>query len=453
MSSLNFSISKYQEGLRAGQYSPPAALCPYYEVDPVLFRAHGKTDQRRGKLCLAVEELRKRTDKDYFDKTYPLQARTLDYSARSFPAYRFILPEVMTEDWLAIVDWGKFQRDHVLHQPLCGYIVLRLLDGDDANLPLCLPDGKQLLDACIEKILRWEETAYIRDFLIGCGMSKNDPILDAKSRIAPSVWRIFFREAAYVAAVFHDLGYPWQYAERIQYNLDGMNTTSIRQNRSAEQIYELFRHRLLFYMLQGYQAPDCAHPSNWHEKIIKLTDTALTATHGFLGALGFLYLNDCIRRYPAQYASPLHLLCVEWVAGAIMMHDMSKIYWGKGETESDIPKYPFLRLSFDRDPLSTIVTLADVIQDFERPAATFGICADRIKPRVTLEYDPGCVATDLILDGNILTIRYKMTNKDSWAIKQMTLPKERREFFDTQYGYLDMSSMGIDKVQLFADII
>jgi hypothetical protein len=441
--SLSFSLPDYQSGLTKGRYAPPAALCPYYDVDPVMYRLHGTTDQRRGDLHQAVDELRKRTQRDYFDKTYPLQARTLDYSARSFPAYRFILPEVMTEDWLAIVDWGKFQRDHVLHQPLCGYVVLKLLDGDGASPPMTLPDGQTLLDACVDRILSWRGTSYVRDFLLSCGMSQRDELL-TDSPIARAVWRVFFRETAYVAAVFHDLGYPWQYLERIGGNLHGMNTPAVKQNRNASQIVEVFGHRILFSVLQGYQAPDAACPSNWKDRITQMVDTALTSTHGFPGALGFLHLNDCIRKYPSQRQSPLHLLCVEWAAAAIMMHDMCKIYWGKSDVPDPTPQNPFLRLSFDRDPLSSIVTLTDVIQDFERPAAVFASG----KKFVALRYAMGCSGAELQLDGRGLTIEYVMNNDESRAIKRKSLKKERRDYFDAQYGYLDMSSLGISNVQI-----
>jgi hypothetical protein len=446
MSSLSFSLSDYKSGLAAGRYTPPAMLCPYYEVDPELYRLHCTTNQRRGNLRQALEELRKRTDRDYFDKTYPLQARTLDYSARTFPAYRFILPEVMTEDWLAIVDWGKFQRDHVLHQPLCGYVMLKLLD--DVGAPILLPGGKTLLDACVDRILRWEGTAFIRNFLIGCGMKENNPILDANNPIARIVWRIFFREAAYVAAIFHDLGYPWQYAERIQNNLDGMNTPAIIQNRSSAQIVELFGRRLLFCALQGYQTPNATCPSTWYNKITHLTDIAMAKTHGLPGALGFLHLNDCVRRYPSNQESPLHLLCIEWVAAAIMMHDMSNIYWGKGASGSGIPENPFLRLNFNTDPLSAIVTLVDIIQDFERPTVTFGTCYTSREAKVTLKYPTGCCGTDFRLDDDVLTIEYQMNNNESRAFKRKVIPKEIHDYFDAQYGYLNLSSLGINDVQI-----
>jgi hypothetical protein len=450
MPSMRFSLDEYQAALAKGEFAPPDTLCPYYEVDPVMYLRHGTTDQRRGKLGEAWAELRKRTGRDYFEKTYPLQAQTLDYSARTFPAYRFILPEVMTEDWLAIVDWGKFHRDHVLHQPLCGYVVLKLLDGDATSDPLCMPDGGTILDICVDRILRWEGTAYIRNFLLGCGMSENDPILDADSPIARNVWRIFFREAAYVAAVFHDIGYPWQYAERLQGNLDGMNAPVLKENRSAAQVVERFGHRLLFNALRGYQKEDGACPSNWRERIMKVTDTALSKSHGLPGALGFLHLNDCIRRFPSLAQSPLHLLCVEWVATAIMMHDMPSIYWGNDASDTRTPENPFLRLNFSTDPLSAIVTLADVIEEFQRPAVTYGTSGPRDEV-VTLTYDKACSATELKLDASgVLTLSYQMATPEDCRCKLLRLPKERREYFDLHHGYLDMSSLGINEVRLLA---
>ncbi len=451
MANLTFSLSNYQSGLSGGLYAPPTAMNPpYYDVDPVLYRQQGSTDQRRGDLTRAVGELRKRTDRAYFNKTYPLQARTLDHSSRAFPAYRFILPEVMTEDWLAIVDWGKFQRDHVLHQPLTGYVVLRLLDENHPEGVFELPEGKSLLNACVERILRWKETAYIKDFLLGCGMDRDDPILDAGSGVARNVWRAFFRETAYVAAVFHDLGYPWQYAERIQGNLDGMNTPAVRQNRSAEQVVRLFGHRMLFHVLQGYKEQNAATPSTWRDRTTGLTDSALKKTHGMPGALGFLHLNDCVRRFPSSTESPLHLLCVEWAAAAIMMHDMGKIYWGKGVPGTGIPENPFLRLSFDRDPLSALVTLADVLQDFARPVATFGQCGNGTKQVVSLDYDEACSSTELELKGTTMIIRYLMKSGGTLATKRKCLAGDLNTYFDPHHGYLDMASLGITNVELIA---
>lgn len=447
MSDIVFSYYDYQTGLKSGKYSAPRSLCPYYEVDPVKFRQQGTTRKRRNDLNRAMTEVKKRTGQQYFSKTYPLQARTLDYSATAFPAYRFILPEVMTEDWLAIVDWGKFQRDHVLHQPLCGYIVLKLF-RDTSRFRL--PNGKKLLDECVDQILKWEGTAFIKDFLLDCGLGENDELFKTRNRKTELRWRIFFREAAYVAAIFHDLGYPWQFAERLQKNLDGLNAPTVRKNRSAEQIIELFGQRLMFRALNGYQNPNVACPSTWNDKIAEITDIALSTTHGLPGALGFLHLNDCVRRYPSPSESALKLLCIEWAATAIMMHDMCKIYWGKGTPGSDKPENPFLRLSFDTDPLSALITFVDMLQDFERPMSIFKPQRSKKSSSVSLTYGVSCNKTNLELQGRTLDIKYEMKNRDSQAIKRKSIAKEHTEYFDYQHGYLNMNSLGIEKVRMFA---
>ena len=450
MPSLGFSLADYQDALVAGRYTPPDTLCPYYEVDPAQFSKYGTTDQRRGKLGEALEEIRRRTGRAYFRNIYPLQAQTLDYSSRSFPAYRFILPEVMTEDWLAMVDWGKYQRDHVLHQSLCGYVVLKMLDGDGVSAPLCLPDGTTLLDACVNRILCWEGTNYIREFLLDCGMREDNPILVADDPVAKAVWRSFFREAAYMAAVFHDLGYPWQYAERLQGNLDGMNAPIMHQNRGAAQIVEQFGHKLIFHALQGYMKVNAASPSMWKDRLIQLSDIALSQTHGFPGALGFLHLNDCVRCHPVRTTSPLHLLCVEWAAVAIMMHDMAKVYWGDALKDNGMPENPFLRLSIEKDPLSAIVALADVIEEFDRPTVSYeavGASGDR----VALRYARACSSTALEIDkSGLMTVCYKMDTHEQYMQKIKRLSQEEREYFDGHHGFLDMSGLGISEVRLQA---
>jgi hypothetical protein len=79
----------------------------------------------------------------------------------------------MTEDWLAIVDWHRrFQRDHVLHQPLTGHIVLELLEEDPAKMPVTFPCEKTLLDACVDQVLGWVETDYLREHLMTLGVPR-----------------------------------------------------------------------------------------------------------------------------------------------------------------------------------------------------------------------------------------------------------------------------------------
>ena len=443
---LKFNLDDYKKEIR-DRFAPPNLLCPYLKIDPLLYNKYAKQKRRGNDIGRAFTELKKRTGDAYFYETYPIQSQTLDYSARSFPAYRFILPEVMTEDWLGIVDWGKFQRDHVLHQPLAGYIILKLLDENPINVEeRVMVNGNTLLKECVNKILSWQETAYIKDFLLNLGMREDDPLLDFNSVVAQNVWKALFIETAYLAAVFHDLGYPWQYLQGVRDNLDGINAPEIEQNQDIEQVIEKFGQRLFFQALNGYKTPDKASPSTWRDKIINLTSQAMSSTHGLSGALGFLHLNDSIRKYPSYNESPMHLLCVEWAATAIMMHDMKKIYWGKAK-ETEIPENPFLRLSFDTDPLSAIVTLADVLQEFERPTVDFNEYLDG----ALFKYNAACSETRVQIDNDgTMKINYKMKNNQMRALKRNSILDDTYKYFDTQYGYINMSSLGINKVQMIA---
>lgn len=444
MSKINFSLNDYQDEFSKGNFLPPDIFCPYYEIDPALYKTFNSRDRR---LEISFSELRKRVGKEYFSEIYPLQARTLDYSARAFPSYRFILPEVLTYDWLSIVNWEKPGRDHVLHQPLCGYIVLKLLDDSEEKENFLFPNNKTILQTCVSNILQWRETAYIRDFLLDCGMNKNDPILDINNEISHICWRIFLREAAFTAAVFHDLGYPWRYAENVQSNLAGINTPAVKQSHGTDQIVDLFGSRLLYYPFNGYQKLDATYPSTWKNKLINLTSLSLAKTHGFPGALGFLHLNDCIRRYPYRMKSPMHLLCVEWAAVAIMMHDMRDIYWGENKSTTDIPENPFLRLDFNRDPLSSIVALVDVIQEFGRPSVTYENAGQF---QVSLKYEEPCSDTELEVQNGVMTLRYKIENDAKRVLKRKYISSDRYRYFDNQNGFINLESLGIQDVQLEA---
>ncbi len=184
-------------------------------------------------------------------------------------------------------------------------------------------------------------------------------------------------------------------------------------------------------------------PAGWEEEIKEQTQNAITGTHGFPGALGFLFLNDCIRKFPDKNTSPIRQLCVEWAAVAIMMHDMSKVYHGKGK----IPERPHLRLDAKVDPLSALITLADVLQDFERPVGKFSA---RKNGNVDLSYNHACEYTEISLRGNSLSINYKMKPKDL-AFKRSQLPSEQADFFNPRYGYLNLRAWGIDNVVMQAN--
>jgi len=80
-----------------------------------------------------------------------------------------------------------------------------------------------------------------------------------------------------------------------------------------------------------------------------------------------------------------------------------KIYYGKASS-AKWPKNPHLRLRFDADPLSCIVTLPDVLQDFERPCVEFA--ADNSdNEKVLAKYKSGGSATKINYNNRTKTLQ------------------------------------------------
>lgn len=443
---MRFSLKDYKNNTR--KYKRPYFLAPFTKVDKVRYKKleqdHFKDGKKTNDIRRAFNQLKKRTGKALFHKVHPIQSKTLSYASLSFPAYRFILPEVITEDWIASVDWHKFQRDHVLHQPLTGYIVLKLLGSmtGRTNPGLILPSTERLLKKCVDEILPFKETIYLKNFLLECGLSEKSPWL-RPGKLQRWLWKQFFIETAYLAAVFHDLGYPWQYVGLLGDKLEPVTAPAMIKEEAIEHsILSSFKERLIYVAMNGYNKITPSTPAIWEKEIKEQTKKAITSTHGFPGALGFLFLNDCVRKFPDKHASPIRQLCIEWASVAIMMHDMSKVYHGEGK----IPARPHLRLNAKVDPLSALITLADILQDFERPVGQF---SSRNSRNVTLSYKHACKSTNIKFHGNSLIIDFIMQPKNLY-FKRSCLIDEQEEYFNRRYGYLDLRAWGINNVMMQA---
>lgn len=129
------------------------------------------------------------------------------------------------------------------------------------------------------------------------------------------------------------------------------------------------------------------------------------------------------------------------------MHDMAKIYWGTKKPGFEKPENFFLRLDFAKDPLSSFIALVDVIQDFERPTVSFGKDPNGL---VTLKYDKACASTQLEIDSDELTIKFIMENAQERSSKLSFLDKDQSMYFDPDFGFLNLSSLGINRVLLKA---
>ena len=246
--------------------------------------------------------------------------------------------------------------------------------------------------------------------------------------------------------MFHDMGYPWQYVNLLSNKLEHAGYQLDSPTSDAERLVNAFGDRLLYCPLNGYRALDRNAPATWHQRLVDLTAQALRKTHGFPGAIGFLYLNDVLRDYPSDRTHPIRQFCVEWAAMAIMMHDMDGIYWG--EKSSTPPDNSHIRLRFEVDPLSCVIALADVLQDFSRPVATFQSNTES----ANVEYKDGCNSTMLELNweqpSRTIEIGYCFSDERQRATKLSRLAKEKLKYFDRESGYIDLSAIGVRGVEM-----
>lgn len=442
---MEFSLDDYKALQSRNEFFFPKNFLPLNVIDKNKYQTLAKEHNDKGlKISETFNNLRLRTGREYFHKVYPAQSSALNFSESSFPSYRFLMPDVLTDDWLAIVDFHKkFSRDHALHQPLTSYIVFRLLGGGISDKSLKINESN-LLDLSINQILNSLNAKYIKEYLYN--LDPESDLLDGTD-LSKEIWKNLFYETAMVAAIFHDIGYPWQYINRLSNSLKSSDFGLKQLPSNAKYIRDTFKSRLIMYPFHGYKLPSYSTPCDWEEKLVGLVSDSLYKTHGFSGALGFLYLNDLVRKYPYPKNLSMQQLCVDWAALGIMMHDMKGIYWGNGKNTQ--PENSFLRLSFDKDPLSCIIALADVLQDFERPMVNFDI-DDKGS---MFNYDFSCQSTLLSVIGDMIEIRYNFKNEDYRILNIDFKKSEEKEYFDPQYGYLDFSVIGIKKVKLICDYL
>lgn len=445
-----FSFSNYRAALRSGDFRIPAALAPYHEISPARYdQLERRARKAKHTIAKALTHVRNRTGQSIFEKIYLIQSHCLDHSARAFPAYRFLLPEMIADDWLATVDWRHFQRDHVVHQSQVAYVALGLL----RDLKI---QGTPLFSTCLDRVYRLLDDGYLRKALTRMGIKEEDPYLQSPFR--ERLWPSVFRETLCLAALFHDIGYPWQYANRIESKLAYDGRHPITPTPAAT--LSAYADRLVLLPFENYNTTSVPQPSSWPAEKQSLIKYCLEESHGLPGALFFLYLNDCLRLYPSESSHPVRRLCVEWAAMAILMHDMKDVYWGKN---GERPRIHQLRLRFDVDPLSTVLTLADIIQDFERHSAVFAP-----NPRASRDPAPQmsaapdshsmyaipCREVEVTFDDATKTLRinYKMANAAEASLKQAHLIKEQHQFFDPAAGFVDLSACGVDHVQMRASV-
>lgn len=408
-------------------------------------------DKNDKKVSLALDKLKERTTSDYFLGIYAAQTKALDYAKKVFPTYKFILPEDLADDWLSVVGWHKKHpaRDHSLHQPLTAYIVQKILGFGNAVDSLDLPDVKEgnLLDYCTEQLCNGAKCGYLRNYMEDLYPRFAELQPEEKKQWAKKV----FYEASVISALFHDMGYPWQYVNSLAGKVEAAEYKDfLDKSFRSQSVYEIIKDRLLIFPFYGYNESNVNRPvSFWKQKIKEIIDNALINTHGFPGAVAFTILNDKIRKFPSDlnFNDATYRFILDWAAVGIMMHDMPKIYFSRKDNNT-LPQNSFLRLSFDVDPLSSLVSMADILEEFHRPKAKF--ChhnsdkeQDKDFEHVKIEYEFPCVETSVTIKNKVFVVTYKYEDEINRFVEDEGRNKEIDEYFNNKDGFVNLSSIGV----------
>lgn len=443
---MEFSYDEY-EGLK---WSYPEAFKANNTLDSIKFKEQEDVfkDKKGLNVKDVLERLEARTTSKYFSKVYHAQRNAMSYAEKVFPSYKFILPDILIDDWLSTVDMHREHpsRDHSLHQSLAAYIVAKLLGFGNPELSFDLGGGKKLLEVCARQLCNAPEMKYLREYV-----KEIDNDFDKKREIYNLDWAMsVVYEASVISALFHDMGYPWQYITKLCNSIEGSNYKNVLTMMSdPEKALNAQENKLLIYPLYGYDAYVVKQPTKvQREFAISLMNLGLKLTHGTPGALAFTGLNHKIRQYGKTdlfYEASFRLV-LDWAAIGIMMHDMPGIYWGNNKTDN--PENPILRLDFKKDPLSCLVSLADILEEFHRPSAQFkNQNKGKVDEHVSVTYDFACKSSRIEIDNDKLIISYIYYDE-----KEMSVARKRREEEVWQYlnplsGYLDLSTWGVGEVK------
>lgn len=432
----------------------------YETWDKEQFRELEKNQTKQSEVVSKTfKELGKRTTTKYYRKVFTAQTEALTFSKKWFPSYKFILPDTLTDDWLSTMDWHKkYQtRDHSLHQTLTTYIVGKMLGNGDPSKGLMLTNGESLLSRCAKLMVGHEKMNYLRSYLAGIdtNYANHQGEYDYEWAV------VTFYETAMIAAQFHDMGYPWQFLNTLAKMLKNASYGKISEMLiNVEEAYREVKDRLLFYPFYGYDETAVKNKEEESTKTAKvLFQEGLNNTHGTPGALGFMCLNEKIRKYSQtpQKEEATSRLILDWAAVGIMMHDMPGIYWGR-DNGTKKPLNPILRVDFEKDPLSCLISLADILEEFERPQAVFEKNEKKVntdEERVKVDYDFTCKSSQIKIEEGTLTITYYYKSKDDpddWEGLKKRRNNEVWQYLNPQSGYLDLSSWGITNVGCELDV-
>lgn len=233
-----------------------------------------------------------------------------------------------------------FYRDHFIHQVRDAYMLELLLKENRLYRPtletLCRPSAS--------KVSQYFRTMVERQQLVDHG-SSIEKYLRLDTEFIP---RNIIKMAAYMAGIFHDIGYPETHLRSLQRRFSKYMPSIAAVNRQQSPIddrFPLLQNSLLFRVVPLREIQERANRNK--------------VDHGTLSALAFLlhfYENGIIFRL-----EPYKAAAIELAALAIYNHTYKYAVSEKPDTETDD-----CRARFISNPISYLLRICDDLQEWDR---------------------------------------------------------------------------------------
>lgn len=426
---MEFTYDDFRDNYLLGPaLMPKEPLKPWSVVDEAKLSQVIDKNNINARIRRTFNELEIRMGGEYFAEFERVQTSVKEYGTFVFPAYKILFLDVACEDWLSLLDFHKgFSRDHSVHQPLTAYIVCKLLGRGNPTQAFHI-SGSSLLDKVLDVILTSPDSKYLLDRL-----AQKDPVSPLLQGDR-ELWKLVFYQTAIITAMYHDLGYPWQFIERMHEFLNDEKLLCGKlpnDSPLSKQYIHEHKDELMFRPFYNYGKGGLTS-SNINKSLF---DQYIHKSHGVTGALAYHAYNAEYRSTEKTSMSGLIEFCQEWSCLAILMHDMQKAY---AEAEAGFPK-----LDFNTDPLSYIISLADTLEDFNRPNANF----KTNKKGCEIEYSFPSLSVEFEEDGGVAEIRYRMSPETKVAQEERKV-KDQKELFDQPGGFFDLSSVGLTRLTI-----
>jgi hypothetical protein len=444
---------------QAINYIPTKRFAPFYDINREKYQELQEASEPL-KIC----KLKERLPLSEHKKIIRAIGYTQYYAQLYFPAYRFLVNEFVNEEWLALVDYHKsFHRDHIVHQPKVSWIGQVLME-QKIKSPVNQGTEKSVLEHIVDVILDWDEpgneTRYLRDYAVNLGVPEkyfNETWVENK-KWKELWWYDVIKESFFLASLFHDIGYPISYINKIEKKLKTQYPVNALGHEYIKNICSRYQDRLLFYPFHNYMRMNsCNFPYDWKDKFEMLITECFSNTHSIHGALTLLYINDILRDFPGANTRPDKQFIVDLAALMIITHDLADIYMEVdkdkcllGKTVKKKIKAPQLKIKFHRDPLSFLLLLSDLLQDFGRSSAIF----NNANEYVSLEFEAKCQRVQLEFDQENLRLiitYYYNSQQETNAQKYRFIPINQLKYFSKPSGFIDYSYLFND-IQIKAEL-